>query len=706
MATEQDDSESQEAMQTDMDDDDVAFFLRMGLERALKALDRGIAAIVGERMQAGVVSPQSRRASSSTSSSSLSRTKHVLESEASLRLELIEAVVESAASLLARLCKVMIWHCNYQAYESLPKGSSVASLPVVQLLFRCILGCLRVQSAAATLEGENAHVGVAAAPAPATAFSAGSARHAHHPLLHLTQSAFSCAATQRRMQAAIGSALNKVGGRGNDKGKGGGAASKKDMFMCFKSCFESSISVVAPAKANKKEASESEKGERQKLINEVQTLPVLACIMAEIATIFNFSTKDRKEMHTAINSACSTKLKSPRAPLTQALCELFVLCVPAAGDVALRRRRLEDACENVKKGAESWSKPSQEEEEEEDEDEEDNEDGGTVHVFVSKATLSVAAGTVLGILDKAAGELEALFRARDRRFSCKKGKRKTKGGANLTGHISSDDDADRTQSQNEDEDNDDEDDEDDEDDGGELLSARGATAPYPASTAEMFNTPAPPSARTRLSVGDIDNSCCECLQSLLTSAAKLIERPSALKSEHMERVMVLCTRLFRLIARLAKDLVARADLKFLPKAFMALAQTTASEDPKAMGAAPLLETLLERMLNKEPAQAKGKKKGAPKRKADEGDDEYLEGSDKTKADKARSKAKSRITRLSKVAPDLIFQMEQLDVQLIKLAETTKDINQRGFSKIIRRNTIRDFKLSVGGGGAGDADQDN
>lgn len=49
-------------------------------------------------------------------------------------------------------------------------------------------------------------------------------------------------------------------------------------------------------------------------------------------------------------------------------------------------------------------------------------------------------------------------------------------------------------------------------------------------------------------------------------------------------------------------------------------------------------------------------------------------------------------RVGTVVPDLIYQMEQLDLQLLKLTKTVKDVT--GVSELIHRTEARDFDINV------------
>ena len=66
----------------------------------------------------------------------------------------------------------------------------------------------------------------------------------------------------------------------------------------------------------------------------------------------------------------------------------------------------------------------------------------------------------------------------------------------------------------------------------------------------------------------------------------------------------------------------------------------------------------------------------------------------TKKRKVSKSNKNSSNKLDKVIPVLIFQMEQLDVQLIKLSNILT-LEKTFISKLIKRSQIRDFRLKVG-----------
>jgi hypothetical protein len=64
--------------------------------------------------------------------------------------------------------------------------------------------------------------------------------------------------------------------------------------------------------------------------------------------------------------------------------------------------------------------------------------------------------------------------------------------------------------------------------------------------------------------------------------------------------------------------------------------------------------------------------------------------------KRGSKGPQSMNNLNKLIPGLIFQMEQFDVQLIKLTSVVS--SEKDFvSKLVKRSQVRDFRLKVNRG---------
>jgi hypothetical protein len=52
----------------------------------------------------------------------------------------------------------------------------------------------------------------------------------------------------------------------------------------------------------------------------------------------------------------------------------------------------------------------------------------------------------------------------------------------------------------------------------------------------------------------------------------------------------------------------------------------------------------------------------------------------------------KINRQAKVVPELIFNMEQLDVQLIKLSAVVRIVDKNSITRLIKRTAARDFRI--------------
>ena len=66
----------------------------------------------------------------------------------------------------------------------------------------------------------------------------------------------------------------------------------------------------------------------------------------------------------------------------------------------------------------------------------------------------------------------------------------------------------------------------------------------------------------------------------------------------------------------------------------------------------------------------------------------------------KGKTMVKINRQAKVVPDLIFNMEQLDVQLIKLSSIVRLVDKKSVTKLIKRTAARDFKITIPGSRGG------
>lgn len=77
--------------------------------------------------------------------------------------------------------------------------------------------------------------------------------------------------------------------------------------------------------------------------------------------------------------------------------------------------------------------------------------------------------------------------------------------------------------------------------------------------------------------------------------------------------------------------------------------------------------------------------------------DYLSSLNTTKRKRcgAQKAASVGTKKLSKVIPGLIYQMEQFDVQLIKLSAVVLT-DKMFINKLVKRSQIRDFRLKVGG----------
>ena len=66
----------------------------------------------------------------------------------------------------------------------------------------------------------------------------------------------------------------------------------------------------------------------------------------------------------------------------------------------------------------------------------------------------------------------------------------------------------------------------------------------------------------------------------------------------------------------------------------------------------------------------------------------------TNEKKGKSKMSMMTSKLDKITPDLIFQMEQFDVNVIKLSNRLKT-DKSFLAKLVKRSNVRDFRLKLG-----------
>ena len=161
---------------------------------------------------------------------------------------------------------------------------------------------------------------------------------------------------------------------------------------------------------------------------------------------------------------------------------------------------------------------------------------------------------------------------------------------------------------------------------------------------------------TRNPLGELDASLHEALRCLMEAAKPLLTPYAGSASEKLLSFIV---KLFRLQARLHRGLVAEN----LPASFFRLLQSSSSLTQPA-GA------FISALQNEGILTCKGKSMSS--------------GTASKKRDNA-------VTRQAKIVPELVYQLEQAEVSLVRLSAQNKEIAQK-LSSFIKPSALRDFKL--------------
>jgi len=138
----------------------------------------------------------------------------------------------------------------------------------------------------------------------------------------------------------------------------------------------------------------------------------------------------------------------------------------------------------------------------------------------------------------------------------------------------------------------------------------------------------------------------------------------------MERVLSYATRIYKLLVALLRDVLAERPNSLQSMLRLLLSRTAEN-----------LATKIQSYFSASSASTKNIELVASKRKRGGG---------------GTSSGSSAANKLSKVVPGLIFQMEQLDLMLIKLSGVIA-VDKPFISKLVKRSQVRDFKLKVVGG---------
>ena len=128
-------------------------------------------------------------------------------------------------------------------------------------------------------------------------------------------------------------------------------------------------------------------------------------------------------------------------------------------------------------------------------------------------------------------------------------------------------------------------------------------------------------------------------------------------------MLLFATKLYKIEVQLIKDMTLSRPSTLSPQFLTMLTETAESLSPK-------IQTILS-------------------------DHERIKQGNGTKR-KRGGHGKPAMDKLSKVIPSLIYEMEQFDVQLIKLTSVLT-VDKIQVSRLVKRSQVRDFKLKISGG---------
>ncbi len=195
------------------------------------------------------------------------------------------------------------------------------------------------------------------------------------------------------------------------------------------------------------------------------------------------------------------------------------------------------------------------------------------------------------------------------------------------------------------------DDEDDYDHANDLRGARAADTPRTVSAARSTTE------------GKLLASIGATMLSVETAATLLLPSAVLTHTNANERLLALFTKVYKVFVKLTRELVADK-VTFPPDHFLRMARF----------ASEVMAPKLQKLLN-----------------------HLHKALDRQQADGAGMGMRSQLSKHAKLVPELIYQIEQWDLQLIKLAGVVKDPSE--VRRFIKRTDARDFKIVV----RGDAD---
>ena len=155
----------------------------------------------------------------------------------------------------------------------------------------------------------------------------------------------------------------------------------------------------------------------------------------------------------------------------------------------------------------------------------------------------------------------------------------------------------------------------------------------------------------------------------LIEASTLLIKNNHNKGSVSERILSMFCKTYKLLTQMSRSLITFKVKKPCDQ-FLALLKSCCNELNPDVD--KLLTTLHSNNNDEEPKKKKSKKDDNNNGNSNNGD--------------------KKTTRQAKVVPELIYQMEQLDLQIIKLSQYV--VNKHDYSKLIRRTNSRDFQINT------------
>lgn len=395
------------------------------------------------------------------------------------------------------------------------------------------------------------------------------------------------------------------------------------------------------------------KKQRKKAVEAMEWNCMVVALIGEI--IQPLTKEDKTKVVEKILEEAGNKIKAPSNSLSQVMCEFVAVSIP--WDSQSRTTMLRTLADIVGK---CWEKCGELFEQIVDSDDEDGEDNwqlgmseqeadlASTNKIVCKSSLSVGLNCTAAYLENALVESDYLWKLRVKRFAARK-KTMTAGGGTADGHISSDDEGDYAEKLH--------------------TSVLSPAQPYHA----KFN-PLPGQKKM------IDDSIFVTLRHVMVSTVKLLpvidmfNCPNKDLVINVDRVLGMLTRGLKLQVKISKDMVSGGGA-VLNRNFFELAKSNASNViPKVQTIIHQLQALTSKSFEKKDKKKDNNDRGAKKRPAS---------------------GKSTVGKQSTIVPEFVYQLEQNDLQAIRLAK--KYSTSFDFGQVINKANMRDFRFETNKG---------